>query len=105
MKVTWPSGDRYEGGWSGDKRKGQGTFWWLFDEAHYEGEWEDDKFHGQGTYWYENGERWIKHVGGWKADLEHGYGELYYRNGKLKKGTWKNGNEKDVEWGPRWKKK
>ena len=46
---NYPSGSRYEGGWKGGRKHGQGTYTYA-GGGKYVGEFVDDKRHGQGAY-------------------------------------------------------
>ena len=54
----------------------------------YNGFFKNNKRHGKGTYTWTNGN---KYVGQWKDNKENGKGIKTYKNGKIEKGIWENG--------------
>jgi hypothetical protein len=54
--MTWPDGQRYEGGWKNDARSGQGVMTGASGQR-YEGEWRYHKRSGQGLLWLPGGNR------------------------------------------------
>ena len=48
-------GDRYEGEWEDDKKKGHGTYTYV-DGDKYVGLWENDKKNGQGVFTFASGQ-------------------------------------------------
>ena len=53
-KMTYTSGNFYEGEWRLNKRNGQGTMNWLSSNEKYTGNWEDNFQSGYGTHiWME----------------------------------------------------
>ena len=66
---TWPSGDRYEGGFVEDKKEGNGKYVWgpgPWQGESYEGAYANDKRHGVGTYRWPTGD---VYTGPWQDDL------------------------------------
>ena len=53
-KLTFVSGDIYEGHFQNGCRNGQGVYTWASGDK-YDGEWETDQMEGSGTYTYSNG--------------------------------------------------
>lgn len=49
-KMTYASGNFYEGQWANNKRNGQGTMHWLSSDEKYEGNWEDNFQSGFGAH-------------------------------------------------------
>mmetsp|Transcript_22340 Transcript_22340/g.32890 ORF Transcript_22340/g.32890 Transcript_22340/m.32890 type:complete len:210 (-) Transcript_22340:281-910(-) len=92
-KITWDSGDKFEGTFSRDIRDGIGILR-LADGCTYNGGWKSDQFHGSGTWrvpdgycytgQYENGQcngrgfckfpNHDQYIGEWKDGLMHGQG-------------------------------
>jgi hypothetical protein len=52
--MYWADGDRYEGNWENDCKKGHGVFYFANGER-YEGNWEDDSREGYGVEYNEDG--------------------------------------------------
>lgn len=48
--MTYPSGNFYEGGWSQNKRAGQGIMHWVTLNERYEGTWSNDVQNGFGMH-------------------------------------------------------
>ena len=55
-KMTWSSGEVYEGGWQHGLQHGRGTMRWL-DRRMYVGEWSCGKPNGNGLMLYPDGRR------------------------------------------------
>ena len=54
-KMTYPSGNFYEGNWKYDKKEGQGTMNWISSREKYYGCWKDNLQNGFGVHiWLEN---------------------------------------------------
>ena len=66
---TWPSGDRYEGGFVEDRREGTGTYAWgprsPWAGEKYSGGFRNDRRHGTGVYEWPGGDRY---AGPWEND-------------------------------------
>ena len=113
-RITYTSGNVYEGSFKNNKRHGQGTFYfnkgkWKGDK--YIGQWKDNKYNGQGSYFWKDGRKYVgqwknddkhgqgtmswpsgnKYMGQWKNDKQHGQGTKTYTSGKIEKGIWENG--------------
>ena len=113
-RITYTSGNVYEGSFKNNKRHGQGTFYfnkgkWKGDK--YIGQWKDNKYNGQGSYFWKDGSKYVgqwknddkhgqgtmswpsgnKYMGQWKNDKQHGQGTKTYSSGKIEKGIWENG--------------
>lgn len=91
-KMTFASGDIYEGDWANGEMNGQGTMTFAgIDGGSYVGEWHDGKFAGKGVLHFASGNRF---EGEFKDGKEHGHGTLHYARGKRQKfeGEWENGN-------------
>ena len=84
----WPNGDVYFGNFANSKRNGQGTLI-LTSGAKYEGEFVDDNFCGLGMYIWPNGE--LRYQGFWKNNKFHGFGVLLKDNGQYYQGHWEDG--------------
>ena len=72
-KITYKSGDQYEGEWINDLKSGLGEYQ-SKDGDLYNGQWKEDKKHNQGTMIYKNGE---KYEGEWKENKRDGSGTLF----------------------------
>ena len=72
----------------GNCRNGQGTFTWPSGDK-YVGGWKDGKIHGQGTFTGADGR---KYVGGYKNWTPHGQGTFTSADGRVENGIWKNGD-------------
>jgi hypothetical protein len=72
-KMTFPSGDTYEGEWQDNKMSGEGTYWYKKSNDIYSGAWANNKKNGEGRY--EFGADSSILVGNWT-------------NGQIDKGTW-----------------
>ena len=91
-KITYESGDVYEGKFLNGMKHGEGKMTYANGDK-YEGEWKDGKKNGDGTYIYANGDI-VK--GKWKNGKMNGDGTYIYANGDIVKGKWKNGELTDV---------
>lgn len=85
-KITFASGDVYEGEWVNGVRSGWGKQVWV-DSACYEGIWVDGKAHGRGVYKYPNG---ALYEGSWKEGKKFGFGRCTYQHGAVYEGEWNN---------------
>ena len=93
-KMTYASGNFYEGQWANNKRNGQGTMHWLSSDEKYEGNWEDNFQSGFGAHIWLDGSTDNKllrnrYVGYWQLGQRHGKGTFYYSNGSKYEGDWK----------------
>ena len=93
-KMTYASGNYYEGQWANNKRNGQGTMFWLTSDEKYEGNWEDNFQSGFGAHIWLDGSTDNKllrnrYVGYWKLGQRYGKGTFYYSNGSKYEGEWK----------------
>ncbi|KAK1737727.1 phosphatidylinositol-4-phosphate 5-kinase-related protein [Skeletonema marinoi] len=81
----------YEGDWKNGMRHGEGTVKWP-DGDFYKGQWKDDSMHGQGIYKWTDGN---SYEGEWKDGKRHGKGIYKRPDGSVKyDGEWKNGKYK-----------
>jgi len=92
-KMTYSSGNYYEGHWENNKRNGHGVMHWLNLNEKYTGNWVDNFQSGFGTHiWLEaSGENKLlrnRYVGYWAKGLRHGKGTFYYSNGSKYEGEW-----------------
>lgn len=86
LKEKVHSQNLYNGSWKEDKRNGFGVQ--LFPSGDkYEGEWDKDEISGKGNYVTVTGKIYS---GEWKSGLKHGLGELILPDGKEYIGGWKN---------------
>jgi hypothetical protein len=71
----------------GDKREGQGTYY--YNEGHlYEGNYSNDLKNGLGTFYFSNGDRY---EGNWVNDKRNGQGTYFFNNGDRFVGTFADG--------------
>ena len=84
---TLPDGSRYVGAWKADRRHGKGTLT-LADGGRYEGEFKAGKRHGTGTLTAAEGDRY---QGQWQDDAPHGRGRLQAVSGSVYDGDWFGG--------------
>jgi hypothetical protein len=84
--VTFPNGDRYEGGFDKGLFSGWGVYYYHNGDR-YEGEFDSDMKSGRGTFTFSNGD---KYVGKFKDDMMDGYGSFSYMNGDRYVGEFKN---------------
>ena len=92
-KMTYASGNYYEGNWCENKRNGQGIMWWVTSNEKYTGNWVDNYQSGFGTHiWLDSGNDnkllRNRYVGYWEKGLRHGKGTFYYSNGSMYEGDW-----------------
>lgn len=92
-KMTYASGNYYEGEWANNKRNGHGTMNWLTTQEKYEGNWVDNFQSGFGAHIWLDGSTDTKllrnrYVGYWKLGQRHGKGVFYYSNGSRYEGDW-----------------
>jgi hypothetical protein len=91
-KMTYASGNYYEGQWASNKRNGQGTMFWLTSDEKYEGNWEDNFQSGFGAHVWLDGSTDNKllrnrYVGYWNGAEDHlthevgGYLDLHLQVG------------------------
>jgi len=86
-KITYKSGDQYEGEWINDLKSGLGEYQ-SKDGDLYNGQWKEDKKHNQGTMVYKNGE---KYEGEWKENKRDGSGTLFdSKNIIIQRGLYKD---------------
>lgn len=76
-RMTYASGNFYEGDWKNNKRNGEGTMNWLSSNEKYTGNWEENYQSGFGTHiWLEgSGDNKLlrnRYVGYWKLGLRNG---------------------------------
>ncbi|MBM4147754.1 MAG: hypothetical protein FJ224_01730 [Lentisphaerae bacterium] len=81
------NGDRYEGEFRGDMKNGNGTIHYANGDI-YTGQFEDDRKQGRGSYTYRDGNRY---VGDFFGDALHGSGIMVHANGNQYTGEFKNG--------------
>lgn len=82
----YTNGCRYEGGWSDDKKNGQGTLSYR-NGGKYVGEWVDDARDGFGVNSWPNGDRY---TGNWTRNVKDGQGKFTYADGGEYLGEWAN---------------
>lgn len=85
----YSNGDRYEGEFKNDMKSGRGTFTFSNGDK-YIGEFKDDMMDGYGSFSYSNGDRY---VGAFKSDMRSGNGAMVYKNGNKYSGGFKNGEK------------
>ena len=86
-KVTWASGDSYEGELVRGAREGHGVFVWV-DGQRYDGHWRDDQPNGRGRLDFVNGDRYEREVAGGMAN---GEGTFDYASGARHVGRFADG--------------
>ena len=81
MSVQFKSGAVYTGsvGKDGKTRSGRGTFSWP-SGLRYSGEFSNNKRHGEGVQVWPDGSRY---EGGFEEDLRHGHGRHTWQNGEV----------------------
>jgi len=89
-KVTFPTGDVYEGGWEDGWRSGHGKSTFASGDV-YEGNWENSKFSGHGKFAYASG---AIYEGNWENGKRNGQGKHTSASGVVQDGEWKDGNFK-----------
>lgn len=102
VRITYSSGNIYEGMVKAGKLNGQGKLIYVDGSkksgtigpqkiafAYYEGEFVNNMREGVGITYYKNGE---KLEGQWEKDLFNGYGTATEENGLKYTGNWKSGN-------------
>ena len=47
--MTYPNGDKYEGGWLNGEKQGYGVYLYS-DGSRFEGDWKNDDKNGKGTF-------------------------------------------------------
>jgi len=92
-KMTYQTGNYYEGNWDSNKRNGHGTMWWVTSNEKYSGNWVDNMQSGFGTHiWLDTSSSnkllRNRYVGYWSNGLRHGKGTFYYSNGSKYEGDW-----------------
>ncbi|XP_027345968.1 phosphatidylinositol 4-phosphate 5-kinase 7-like isoform X2 [Abrus precatorius] len=85
--ITWPSGAKYEGEFSGGYLHGHGTFT-RSNGCTYTGGWRMDAHHGIGRKEYSNSDIY---EGLWKEGIREGCGRYSWKNGNMYIGNWKGG--------------
>ena len=106
-KVTWASGDVYEGTLVKGKRQGKGLFVWANGQR-YDGDWIQDKPTGQARVQFANGNQF---EGSTLEGIPQGQGHMRYASGDSYTGTfeagepqgrglyiWKSGQQFDGTW-------
>ena len=83
-RITYSSGDWYEGYWTSDKYDGKGIYVWR-DRGSYEGDFEAGKMQGQGKRLYPSG---AVYTGEFQDGRKHGSGKLVLANGDEYVGMW-----------------
>lgn len=83
-KVTYSTGDCYEGCWDSDKYSGKGVYVWK-DRGSYEGDFEAGKMQGHGKRCYPSG---AVYTGDFQDGRKHGSGTMVFGNGDEYVGTW-----------------
>ena len=91
---TWPSGQRYEGGFRNDKYHGQGIFTYASGEI-YKGQWRLNDEHGRGET-ISADRKWTRKQT-WKSGKRHGPAIHIHISNQVNRGSYKNG-KKDGVW-------
>lgn len=88
-RLTLKNGDVYEGEFARDMYNGFGTMN-ISSKGIYSGEWKDNQMHGQGQFTYNDGRLYI---GGFDNDMKQGDGEYRWPDGKVYKGQFFNNKQ------------
>jgi len=80
----WADGDKYEGDWVRGAHHGKGTFYWK-DGDKYEGDWVDNSRTGSGVFSWADGD---KYEGDFVNNLRTGKGTFFYASGNVYDGSW-----------------
>jgi len=94
-KMTFASGDSYEGDWKDGFRHGKGIMV-LASGGRYEGEWATGAYEGHGVYTFSSG---AHYDGMWKNGVKHGAGTYYCQADSdipRCEGTYENGQEEGI---------
>ncbi|CAK59186.1 unnamed protein product (macronuclear) [Paramecium tetraurelia] len=95
-KMSYPSGNYYDGDFLMDKKEGYGVMFWLNSNEKYYGEWKDNVQNGWGVHlWIEpkgEGSKYLRnrYEGEWENGERSGVGVFYYANGAKYMGSWRN---------------
>ena len=93
-KITYPSGNTYNGGVSKGLRNGTGTYEWKDDSnstiAYYDGSWSSDHMNGSGKYHY-TGSEYPFLSGSFENDVPSGTLVYYKAAGNTFETMWENG--------------
>ena len=81
-RMTWASGDVYDGQWEHDKQNGVGVIIYA-DGSCYSGGWNRGVMQGTGTFTWADADQY---EGQWLNDRPHGYGVFRWANGDLFEG-------------------
>jgi hypothetical protein len=89
--MRYADGSRYEGGWSGGLRDGEGRMRYP-DGTSYKGGWERGLKDGYGVHTYLDPQTqgYGTYVGYFATDRRHGEGTYTYPNGYVQSGTWRD---------------
>lgn len=86
--LTWPNGDKYEGGFRDNMIEGQGRYCHASGDK-YIGEWKNSQRHGKATYIYQYGGKFYGHF---EDDERNGMGIFEWPDGDRYEGSWKHGS-------------
>mgnify|MGYP003682047699 CR=1 FL=1 len=89
QKVTYDSGNTYEGDFINGIKQGKGIFIWT-DGDQYEGDWVNGEKYGKGVFTYASGN---KYEGDWVDGERDGKGVLTYASGNKYEGDWVDGSK------------
>ena len=93
-RMTWASGNSYDGCWEEDKPHGEGTKKWASSNDKYEGEWVAGKQHGTGAYTWGTG---ATYRGEFRNGKRNGEGTKKRADGSLVfTGRWVNGDPENL---------
>lgn len=101
-KMTYATGDKYDGEWFADERAGKGVMTYANGDK-YDGYWSNDERSGKGKMTWSNGN---VYDGSWLNGKMHGKGVMTYKTGYkimrnvwviMRDGIWKNNNFVDSE--------
>lgn len=86
-KLVKTSGEVFDGAWKENKMHGFGKYTWP-NATTYEGTFDENKIHGKGVYTYYDGSIYD---GEWDHDKKHGWGKQTSPNGDTYDGQWNQG--------------
>lgn len=86
-KITYISGNEYQGQFHNGLKHGKGQFIYASNQSVYKGQWKDDLKHGQGIQTWTTG---AKYEGKFHQNKKHGQATYTMANGDTDTGPWDN---------------